>query len=353
MKSTLIAAAAFFLSLPRPASAEVGVVVVTGTLKQRQVEIVESAANDVLRAASWNFVDPALTADERAAVSTCMGLTRPWSCVAESVTDKKLDRVVLIDIRPDKTTREEKLALTVQIAAAGTGVATTEGMHCDKPCSDDRLRATATEVVATTAKNAATRNASVELEIRSSPPGASIKLDGEYVGTTNRTVKLTSGSHSVLLQLDGYQPGTQTVTISNEAGAKAEPIDVTLVPNHAPPHGEGDGDGPKPEQPPTRSHHSRVLPSITIGVGLAAFVGGWAYSRTREPPTTYEQPEQLNSKAGIAVSLTGGAVAIAGAIWLWAWWPRDDKPAPTPKVSTTPTVTINASELTFGWVTTF
>lgn len=316
------------------AVADVGAVIVTGTIKPRQREIVETAAIDALRASSWSFVEPALSASERDAVIGCTEIDRPWACVARATQGKSLDRVALIDVRPDKSANDQ-LAITVQLLAAGNGVPTTEGRHCAKPCSDDTLRASTTEVVSMTASTAAARNPTATLEIRSRPEGAVITLDGQLVGQTNKTISTTPGRHTVLLQRDGFEPATRTIAVEE---GKTEVVDVPLVATSIVP---GKPDQPPIEVPPPRP--SRLWPLLTIGVGAAGLVGGTVYSLTRSSPDGPDQPKYLYSGAGIGVAIGGGVVATIGVIWFLRS-SRDDS---------RPTVSITSSGTTVGWTGSF
>ncbi len=340
MRDKLLACVVALLLYPLSASAETGAVVVVGTLNPGQRDIVEVAATDVLRSSSWSLIEPPLTDRERDAVAACTAtLDRPWACASQAAKRGTLDRLVVIEVRPDKT-QNGQLAITAQVLAAGNGVATIEGTHCAKQCSYENLRNSTTEIVTLTLKTASERNPSSVLVVRSKPDGAAIKLDGRMVGTTDQTIATVPGSHTVLLQRDGYEPATRTVNVTE---AETAAIDVTLVAVNG-----ANGNGIQKAGTPTASSRvpSRLLPAVTIGIGAAVFVGGLVYSRTRDKPdaSTFEQPEYVNSKLGIGVSIAGGVVTVAGAVWLWSRWPSKRS---TPTISVTPRAT------TLGWAAAF
>ncbi len=53
--------------------------------------------------------------------------------------------------------------------------------------------------------------------VRTTPPGASIRVDGELWGTTNRLVQnLPAGSHTVRVQLEGYESAQKRVSIRGD-----------------------------------------------------------------------------------------------------------------------------------------
>jgi PEGA domain-containing protein len=61
--------------------------------------------------------------------------------------------------------------------------------------------------------------------VTSSPEGAEITIDGKFMGTTQSTLKLSSGEHTVKIEKSGYKPWSRTVTLN--AGSNIT-IDATL-----------------------------------------------------------------------------------------------------------------------------
>jgi len=61
--------------------------------------------------------------------------------------------------------------------------------------------------------------------VRSSPDGAEITIDGKFMGTTQSTLKLPAGEHTVKIEKSGYKEWTRTVTLS--AGGNIT-VDATL-----------------------------------------------------------------------------------------------------------------------------
>lgn len=65
------------------------------------------------------------------------------------------------------------------------------------------------------------------LQVISEPSGADVLLDGEPAGTTPVTrSNIPTGQHRVEVQLEGYQPFSQTVTVNEKEAAK---VDAKLV----------------------------------------------------------------------------------------------------------------------------
>ncbi|HON82033.1 MAG TPA: PEGA domain-containing protein [Methanoregulaceae archaeon] len=66
------------------------------------------------------------------------------------------------------------------------------------------------------------------LTVSSDPPGATIYLDGQMVGTTPLTLTDTaSGEHTLTLTMEGYSDFSQTITVTRDGSA----VSATLVPS--------------------------------------------------------------------------------------------------------------------------
>jgi hypothetical protein len=64
--------------------------------------------------------------------------------------------------------------------------------------------------------------------VKSNPDGAEITIDTKYMGTTQSTVKLSAGEHTVKIEKNGYKEWNRTVTLN--AGSSIT-IDATLEKN--------------------------------------------------------------------------------------------------------------------------
>jgi PEGA domain-containing protein len=73
-------------------------------------------------------------------------------------------------------------------------------------------QATATNSPATPAATAAGAN---ELSISSTPPGADIEIDGNYVGSTPSTVGVASGQHQISVKKTGFKPWERKIAVSS------------------------------------------------------------------------------------------------------------------------------------------
>jgi hypothetical protein len=53
-----------------------------------------------------------------------------------------------------------------------------------------------------------------EVEVVSTPPGADIEMDGNFVGSTPSSLNAVSGQHRVVVKKLGYQAWERKVTVS-------------------------------------------------------------------------------------------------------------------------------------------
>ncbi len=68
----------------------------------------------------------------------------------------------------------------------------------------------------------------IAFEVRTSPTGATVRVNNEVKGTTNFQLSLPAGTYQLEAQLDGYQPAVSSVTVT--AGVAVQPLDLTLQP---------------------------------------------------------------------------------------------------------------------------
>lgn len=61
--------------------------------------------------------------------------------------------------------------------------------------------------------------------VTSTPPGADIKIDGKFVGSTPSTVRLSAGEHTVILEKSGFALWQRTLSVSNNGNVT---VDATL-----------------------------------------------------------------------------------------------------------------------------
>ena len=69
----------------------------------------------------------------------------------------------------------------------------------------------------------------VRVVITSAPPGATISIDDEPLGTTPYEGELMPGKHVIQATLDGYQPGETTIEVKETAGDTVQNHNIVLI----------------------------------------------------------------------------------------------------------------------------
>ena len=293
------------------ARAEVGAVVVYGKAKPHEREVVASAVARTVRDASWSVTDAAFSAKELENIVVCLKLDRPWPCVAPTASAKGVQRVVVVQVELEDGGKA--VIVTGQVLVQSEAVPSIERRFC-QPCSDSALDQSAKEMTKVLLDRMIAREGTTSLEIHTIPPGASIMIDGNMVGASNKTVAVSAGTHQLQVQRSGYRPESKTVIVQEGASIK---VTITLTPAESGTPGSSDD---KP---------SRLVPGLIGGAGAIALVGGVAYSLTTDPPSSFEQPQRLYSGPALAVAAAGG-VALGVGLYLWF---RNPKPRSAPTAS--------------------
>ena len=76
-------------------------------------------------------------------------------------------------------------------------------------------------------KSIASSLAPIRVDVRTKPPGATIKINGKLQGMSDLQLDLAPGTYSIQAELGGYQPLTKVVQV-NSSGARS--LDLHLVP---------------------------------------------------------------------------------------------------------------------------
>jgi hypothetical protein len=223
---------------------------------------------------------------------------------------KHVQRLAFVSIDSQSSTDgSTKLVITEQLVAPGLFAPLGDKRYCDH-CTDDVLAKLAGELTRDVLRELATRGGRTVLSIKSVPRGARITLDGKLVGATDSLRNTYPGTHSLSLELDGYQ----IVTRDAEAvEGKTVEVNATLVSTASaikqPTRRE--------VAPPERGWFGRSpgwVPWLCIGVGGAAIVtGGVLYLYNGEPS---RDPSADQSRHYTSFQGPGIATAVVGAVSL-------------------------------------
>jgi hypothetical protein len=123
-----------------------------------------------------------------------------------------------------------------------------------------------------------------QMSILSTPPGASVLVDGAVVGTTPWTGEARSGRHAVVLKLDGYGNVERELLLTD----RSVDVDVALTPIGAPTTAAAPvlaplSPAPRPIQneAPTGLRAIRPWTWTALGVGVAGLGGSLVFEAMR------------------------------------------------------------------------
>jgi hypothetical protein len=296
----LIITAALGLVAPTIARAQSDAVLVYGTAKPHARQLVADAVTRTVGQASWSVARAPFTTMETTNIIACLGFDRPWPCMAPIANTKRIGRVVMVEVDPDGSS----LVLIGQVLLESNAVPSLERRFCD-PCTDQTLAQSAQDLTTALLERTIARAGNTAIEIRTTPPGASIAIDGTWTGTSDTTITVPPGTHQVQIQRSGYRPFSEQVVTAEGRTTKLAARLVASDPVLA-----DRGDQP-----------SHVLPLVVGGAGAAALIGGSVYSLTRDPPRSTEQPKYVYSGPAIVVAAAGG-IAVGIGAYLWFHPPR-------------------------------
>jgi len=190
---------------------------------------------------------------------------------------------------------------------------------CEK-CSDAALDSTFEAILTDLVRS----SAAGRLVLSSKPPGLLAVLDGQPIGTTPLERDVPVGQH----QLGLVQNGTTVAQryISVVADERAE---ITMAPEAHP--------IPPPREVP-HAHHTRVLPAMLLGAGIAGVVTGGVLVATSQSPTG-DHPTYRDTKGlGLGIGIGGAVLAGVGVVLLL----RGGGDGPT--------INVTAGGATAGWI---
>jgi hypothetical protein len=170
-----------------------------------------------------------------------------------------------------------------------------------------------------------------QVSILSTPPGATLKIDGNALGITPFTTEITPGRHQISLSLNGYDAADQAIELRPDrsmdveialVASKVEPTAVAPAPAPPEPVKPTVVSTPIVTPPPISDRHSpRVKPWtwITIGAGAALFGGAIVYEvkrRDAEDRAAHASQADYQTRYDqiAAPQTTARAFVIAGSV---------------------------------------
>ncbi len=189
------------------------------------------------------------------------------------------------------------------------------------------------------------------IAVESTPPGASVVLDGQPTDkVTPAEFEVSAGSHTVVIKLEGHQPATAEV---QALFGRRHAVRATLearapAPATVPAHGEQPGGEAGPEAEKSTSTGPGAAVWATSGIAAAALITGTVLgflalseeSDFGDAPTesSADRGERLALFADVSFGLAAGAAITAVVLFLSSSKPNQDARAARRRTNVAPTV---------------
>ena len=177
-------------------------------------------------------------------------------------------------------------------------------------CDLEQASAWAGKVARHLINSAGRAEASARLEVRSTPPGGAVSIDGSAVGVSGMTFGVSAGRHTVSVQLEGHTVAAREVDL---APGKLTVVELELVPTASTAPAAPDRPRPAPG-----FFSARVFKWVTLGVAVGGLAAGISLIVIDGQPTcdetfpNMECPEVRDTlAAGAVLTALGGAAGLA------------------------------------------
>lgn len=309
--------------LASPALAD-RVVAVIGNSKGKELEAITIAAREAAERGSWTVVPHKLPPERVAEIIQCSNHSDS-RCVGQLLDEAGADRLIVLKLTDEKYRDQQVRVVYGSILRRGGDVLAASQRYCEG-CREDLLTDHVRSLVTDLVRDARRKLNPATVMVRSIPPHARVKLDGEVVGPADAEVPITAGVHTLELAMNGYRTHSQEIAVSDGQRLKLE---IKLVPVD-----EAPDTGPSTLRPPTQR---RFGPWLAAGSGAALLIAGGILIVMDEDEVQRGTvvPSYRDTMAGGLVLAGTGAVAVSAGI---LWWLKARKPPPL-----IPTVTYHDS----------
>jgi len=282
---------------------------------------VAKSAHAAVESGGWKVSEPSVFEQPLGDFVDCVFNGYADQCVPGFLSDgdPDADRAVLVRL----TTTGKKGDITTTIVAwifrqNGETLAV-QGYECPR-CQPATIASKVGELVAAVVQRARSQARPSFLDLKTTPTGAVVSIDGQRVGLSNQKYKVSPGPHEVAFELEGRQRVTRDVIAGD---GETVTIDVALPVAGAatpvsPPADDHNGDGP-PEDAPTSTQPPRLAPWLVVGAGATLVVGSGVLILLNEDPVRdggHFRQFNDNTTRGLVGIVAGAAVAVTGVVWL-------------------------------------
>jgi hypothetical protein len=305
--SASIAALVILLAVSIATAGEIAIIV-SGTATPHAREIASTAVSAGAADVPGNkIVASTFSAHDVANLTKCMTEGQPWVCMTPVLRGRGIQQLAIVSI--DNQTGSDgspMVVITEQIVAGDLFAPVGDKRYCDH-CTDDVLGKLTSELTRDVLRDLATRGGRTVVSIKSVPRGARITFDQKLVGATDTSLNTYPGTHSLSLELDGYQVVNRSV---DAAEGKTAEINVALSKNSSARASDRDrgivGSGDRLGKLPG------YVPWLFIGAGGAAVVTGAVLVLLDGKPST--DPASEHSKYYYSTKGPGIVTGIAGVL---------------------------------------
>jgi hypothetical protein len=302
---------------PAIARAETVAIVVGG--EPGRYEQVTGAIESWLEEKGKSIVTNALPKQQVDKLVDCMSSDAEEACARPIVVSAGVDNVLFTHIVVERQPTGDDVTLSASLFDRTGSRVSSDRRKCVVPCRVDMITTTTQELIGTlwrlSGKDVGTLN------ITSTPPGATVTIDGQDVGKTPLEYRVEAGPRQVELALAGHATEAKFVDVAADA---VIPIDVVLV-------AKPDGGPVTTSKPAWREN----LPWIVIGSGGALFATGVVlFFLDEDQPGPMEDREPTYTDTILPATVFGvlGAGAIATGIYLYMRDKREGASGPVVEV---------------------
>jgi hypothetical protein len=316
----------------RRADAEIqpvnGVIAIGGNAEERDRAAVTAGITAAARGAGWQLPAKPLSKKEAASLLHCLDPGEPWGCIPGTIDAQGIHHALVVAAQKQQAEDGSPVVvLTAKLIVTKPHALIVQQRFCEH-CTDDKLTQASTELARQLVQELAVRIGRTVLDVKSTPNGARITLDGVPIGATDTTFNTYPGPHVVIIEKPGYL--SQTVSVEAQEGKTAE-VSVTLEESNSSVTRKVTKQPPAQDHEATTTRPSRLVPLTVIGAGGVGVVTGGVliYLGQQDGPddkTIHRRATTLGVISGIA-----GLAAIGAGVYLW--W--DGSRASAPTISTT------------------
>jgi hypothetical protein len=158
--------------------------------------------------------------------------------------------------------------------------------------------------------------AKVAVRVTTTPPGATLSVDGVPLGQTPWEGQIDPGDHTLRASLEGRAPVEQQVQITPQQGGAAQALAIELPPAPI-------VEKPHPQPPPTRPQRFKTWKWVAAGGAVVGIVSGvWLLSldgdQTGCPSDAHTKCKySYDTAAGGTLLLIGGLAAGGASGWMF------------------------------------